>query len=230
MGSPVGSPVGAPPPASVSSRVVSVAALIMAGGASARMGRPKALLEYAGRSFLAHAVATIRAGGCSPVLVIDGAHRLERQLQSELEGLREIVHNDRWELGPLSSVQAGLRRALRLEPALAGLLVHPVERPRVQVATISGLIAAFTAEPEGLWQPVHAGHSGHPMLWPRALFDALLDLDPALHSARTLVRGAAASRRRKLEVVDPGVLENIDTPAELAGLRSRALTREAPYD
>ncbi len=193
-----------------------VAALILAGGASARMGRPKALLELEGRTFIAGGVATVRAAGCSLVLAVDGAHRLPPDLPG-LGGV-ELVHNERWELGPLSSVQVGLRRALALEPELAGLLVHHVERPRVRPETIVALLLAFAEQPETLWQPMHAGQSGHPMLWPRALFGALLDLDPANHSARTLVRGAAADIRRKLEVDDAGVLDNIDTPADLARL------------
>jgi molybdenum cofactor cytidylyltransferase len=186
-----------------------VCALILAGGASVRMGRPKALLEYRGRSFVACGIAAVREAGCAPVIVVDGAHRLEL-------GDVELVHNEHWEQGPLSSLQVGLRRALALEPALAGVLVHHVERPRVRVETIAKLLAAFAEQPEMLWQVAVAGHSGHPMLWPRALFDALLALDPARDSARTLVRGAAAERRRKLEVDDLGVLDNIDSPADLA--------------
>ncbi|MFO7564153.1 MAG: nucleotidyltransferase family protein [Enhygromyxa sp.] len=193
-----------------------VAALILAGGASARMGRPKALLEHQGRTFIEGEVATLCAAGCSRVLAVDGAHRLDPELPG-LAGV-ELVHNLRWPLGPLASVQVGLRRALALEPALAGLLVHPVERPRVRVETIAALLAAFEREPPRLWQPSFGGRSGHPMLWPRALFEALLALDPAQHSARTLVRGAAAGLRRKLELDDPGVLDNIDTPADLARL------------
>jgi CTP:molybdopterin cytidylyltransferase MocA len=193
-----------------------VAALILAGGASLRMGRPKALLELDGQTFVARGVDTVRAAGCAPVIVIDGAHWLD----PELPGLAGVVltHNNRWELGPLSSLQVGLARALELEPTLAGVLTHPVERTRVRVVTIAKLLAAFAEQPGMLWQPSVAGQSGHPMLWPRALFDALLALDPARESARTLVRGAAASLRRKLEVEDRGVLDNIDTPTDLARL------------
>ncbi|HLT35947.1 MAG TPA: nucleotidyltransferase family protein [Enhygromyxa sp.] len=194
----------------------SVAALILAGGASARMGQPKALLELDGLSFVEQGVAAVRAGGCARVIVVDGAHRLDGLA---LAGV-ELVHNDRWQLGPLSSVQVGLRRALELEPGLAGLLVHHVERPRVRGQTIAGLLAASEREPGTLWQPSVGGRSGHPMLWPGELFDALLGLDPARDSARTLVRGAAAGLRRKLAVDDRGVLDNIDTPADLARLIS----------
>lgn len=200
-----------PGPSASIGTIGTIGALILAGGASARMGRPKALIEIEGQSFVARGVATLHAAGCSPVLVIDGAHRLDKHFDAQVE----LVHNDRWELGPLSSLQAGLHRALALEPALVGVLVHQVERPRIRVATISALLAAFAKDPDGLWQPTHAGRSGHPMLWPRALFDALLALDPAHASARTLVRGAASRLRRKLTVDDPGVLENIDTPADV---------------
>lgn len=193
-----------------------IGALILAGGASARMGRAKALLEWRGRSFVAAGVELVRAVGCAPVIVIDGAHRLDPELP-ELAGI-ELAHNEQWELGPLASMQVGLRRALALEPALAGLLTHHVERPRVRVETIAALVAAFLEQPDLLWQPSVGGRSGHPMLWPRALFEPLLALDPAHESARTLVRGPAAGLRRKLEVDDLGVLDNIDTPADLARL------------
>jgi molybdenum cofactor cytidylyltransferase len=194
-----------------------VGALILAGGASVRMGRAKALLEWNGRTFVAGGVELVRAAGCAPVIVVDGAYRLSPELAG-LEAV-ELAHNEAWQLGPLSSMQVGLRRALALEPALAGLLVHHVERPRVRVETIAKLIAAFDEQPDMLWQPTVGERSGHPMLWPRALFEPLLALDPARESARTLVRGAAAGLRRKLEVSDLGTLDNIDTPAELARLR-----------
>jgi molybdenum cofactor cytidylyltransferase len=189
-----------------------IAALILAGGESRRMGRPKALLTYQGRSFLSCGVETLRAAGCAPVIVVDGAHRLAPPEHAVL------VHNDRWELGPLSSLQVGLRRALERHESLAGVLVHPVERPRVRVETIQALLEAFEDQPECVWQPSFEGRSGHPILWPRSLGPALLTLDPRRDTARTLLRGSAAPRRRRLELDDPGVLDNFDTPADLLDL------------
>lgn len=196
-------------------RVVKVAALILAGGASRRMGRPKARLELGGRNFVERGVDMARAAGCAPVLVVDGAHRLDT---AELAGAAQ-VHNPSWEQGPLSSLQLGLRRALELELALAGLLVHHVERPRVKPETVRALIAGLRWEPGCVWQPSHGGRSGHPLIWPQNLFGALLELDPQRESARAVARSPATCRR-KLAVDDPGVLDNVDTPAALASLRS----------
>jgi molybdenum cofactor cytidylyltransferase len=197
----------------VSEEHVRVAGLILAAGESRRMGRPKALLEIDGRSFVSIGIELLHAGGCAPVLVVDGAHRLEQMLGAE------IVHNLEWEGGPLSSLQVGLRRALVLAPLLDAILVHHVERPRVRVETIQALLAGLEREPDGIWQPMHLGRSGHPLVWPRVLFDELLALDPNHASARDLLRGSAAERRRKLDLDDPGVLDNLDTPDDLARLQ-----------
>lgn len=189
-----------------------VVGLILAAGESTRMGQPKATLSLGGRSFVELGVELLREAGCSPVLVVDGAHRL-----APLAGA-ELVHNAGWRRGPLSSLQLGLGEALARVPELDGLLLHHVERPRVRVETVRALLEAASAGPGFIWQPRCAGRSGHPLAWPSALFGALLELDPAYETPRTLVRGAAAELRRMLEVDDPGVLDNIDTPADLARL------------
>ncbi|MFV8751654.1 nucleotidyltransferase family protein [Nannocystaceae bacterium ST9] len=191
---------------------IRVAALVLAAGAAERMGRVKALLALGDSSLLARSIALVRAGGCSPVIVVEGAHPLDAE-----PALRErdVVRacNPDWPLGPLGSLQAGLRAALERAPELDGVLVQHVERPRVEPATVAALIAGLAAEPDAIWQPEFEGRSGHPMLWPRACFGDLLALDPARASARTLARAPEqAWRRRKLAVGDPGVLDNIDTP------------------
>lgn len=195
-----------------------VAGLILAAGESRRMGRPKALLELDAVTFLGWGLELLRAAGCAPVLVVDGAHRLTGAPRVELTRA-ELVHNEAWSRGPLSSLQVGLRRALEIEPQIDAVLVHHVERPRVRIETLRSLLAGLAREPDGVWQPTHLGRSGHPIVWPRSLFDELLALDPSHASARELLRGSAAPRRRKLEVEDPGVLDNFDTPDDLAQLR-----------
>ncbi len=188
------------------------------------MGRPKAELPLAGRSFALWGLEALRAGGCRPIYLVEGAHRSpEPSAWPGASPLRR-VHNPDWPLGPLSSIQAGLRAALRETPDLDAAIVHRVEQPRVRAATIRALITRAEAEPATIWQPRLDGRSGHPLLWPRACFAPLLALDAHIHSARSLLRDPSWSGARRwlevdeLEIGDPGVLDNIDTPEDYAAL------------
>jgi CTP:molybdopterin cytidylyltransferase MocA len=195
-----------------------VVALILAAGASSRMGTPKALLPLGGRSLLAHSIACVLAGGCARALVVVGAHALTGEPSLAHARVGVVVNAD-WPLGPLSSLQAGLRAALAQHERLAGVLVQRVEQPRVSPHTVAALLHELAEQPDAIVQPQVRGMSGHPIAWPRACFDALLALDPRHATARTLLaQPEHAARRRKLALDDEGVLDNIDTPADYARL------------
>lgn len=188
-----------------------VAALVLAAGAAERMGQVKALLPLGGLTLLARSIALVREGGCDPVIVVEGAHPLDAEPALTESGVMRAFNSD-WPLGPLGSLQVGLRAALELGE-FDGLLVHHVERPRVAAATVAALIDGLAHEPDTIWQPRFEARSGHPMLWPRSCFGDLLALEPTRASARTLVHAPElATRRRWLPCNDPGVLDNIDTP------------------
>ena len=183
------------------------AAVVLAAGGSTRMGRPKALLEYKGRSFVACAVELATRAGCAPIVVVTGAVELADQ------GLAaRLVHNDRWQYGQLGSLQRGL--AALEDPA--GVLVLTVDRPHLRVPTVVTLVAAFRTAPQFSWKPAHAGRRGHPVIYPRSLLPALMAL-PASADPRELLRAHEAVRRA-VAVDDPAVHDNIDSPADLERL------------
>jgi molybdenum cofactor cytidylyltransferase len=97
------------------------------------------------------------------------------------------------------------------------VLVLTVDRPHVLPATVVALVAAFRDAPAYAWQPEHAGRRGHPQIYPAALLSALAALPPD-SDPRELLRGHSALRRA-LPVDDPAVLDNLDTPQDLARLR-----------
>lgn len=184
-----------------------IAAVVLAAGASTRMGRPKALLRHGERSFVACAVDLATLAGCAPIVVVTGAQAIDEPLAAR------IVENPGWPLGQLSSLQRGL--AALADPS--GVLVLTVDRPHLQPATIVALVAAFGDAPECVWQPEHAGQRGHPLIWPAALLPALRALPPD-GDPRPLLREHAALRR-SLAVDDPATLDNLDRPEDLARLR-----------
>lgn len=194
--------------------IAAPAAIVLAAGASTRMGRPKALLRHSERSFVACAVDLAATAGCAPIVVVTGAQAIDEPLAASL------VHNATWPKGQLSSLQRGLAAitgATADADTISGVLVLTVDRPHLRPSTIAALVAAFRAAPGCIWQPEHAGQRGHPLIWPAALLPALRAL-PADGDPRPLLREHAASRR-SLAVDDPATLDNLDRPEDLARLR-----------
>lgn len=190
--------------------------IVLAAGGSSRMGRPKALLERGGRSFVEHAVHALRGGGCAQVVVVSGAVDSARLRELDLLGAA-VAHNPRWAEGPTVSLQVGLTAALALQPATSAVLLHTVDRPRVRASTVRALLLAHRSDPAAVWQPEHDGRGGHPLLWPAITFEALAALAPA-QTRRALLRGTAGFERRRLAVKDPGILDNVDDPSALDDL------------
>jgi molybdenum cofactor cytidylyltransferase len=192
---------------------VGLAAVILAAGEGSRLGGvAKALLVHGGqdrgRTYLETIAATASAVGLVDAVVIVGEpfHR-EVAAHARQLGLRVRV-NPAPERGMASSVALGFA-AIANGPASAAWL-WPVDHPAVSAATLSLLIAAIgDAE---VAQPRLGGRGGHPPLIRRALWPRLAACSDQGDGARGVLRTA---RVAAVEVDDPGVLRDIDTPADL---------------
>jgi molybdenum cofactor cytidylyltransferase len=180
----------------------------MAAGASSRMGRPKALLELEGETFLERLIGLL-SPHCSPVLVVLG-HQAET-VRAGLKRAAEatFVLNPDFRRGQLSSLQCGLRE---LPPDAEGVLFTLVDLPAVRAATVELLArqARLLAAP-WLVIPRHQGRRGHPVGCSRELIDELLEL-PVDAQARMVVH-RHLERACYVEVDDPGILRDVDDPA-----------------
>ncbi len=193
-----------------------VPALILAAGRSIRMGRPKALLPCGpgGEPFIVHLAAGLTAGGAGGLLVVgrEDDEPLQRLVRTRLPGARFVVNRDADTGGQLSSLVAGLD-ALD-DTAVTGVLMAPVDVPRVPAATVAALLAAAASTPGRIVRAVHGGRHGHPVFFPRELFDELRDADPR-RGAKAVVRAHEAAIV-DVEAPDAGVVEDIDTPGDYA--------------
>lgn len=192
-----------------------LAAVVLAAGASTRMGRPKALLRWRGRPFVWHVIEQARAAGASPILVVEGAVPLPI---TEL-GEAVVVRNEAWADGPLGSLQVGLR-ALVDAGVHAPVLVLTVDRPHLAESTLRALARAVVEDPRAVWQPRLGEKRGHPIVYPDDLVARLIALRPPQTPRTLLAEPPIAARRRQLEVDDPAVLDNLDTPEDLERLPS----------
>jgi CTP:molybdopterin cytidylyltransferase MocA len=139
-----------------------VAGLLLAAGGGRRLGgRPKALLSHRGRPLVEHAVAVLRAGGCTRVHVVLGAGADAVRERAALPGC-VLVDNPEWEEGMGSSLRAGL-------DSLAGTgaraaLVSLVDQPGIGPEAVSRVLGAYQAE-TSLVSAAYEGVRGHPVLF-----------------------------------------------------------------
>ncbi len=190
-------------------------AIILAAGASRRMGRPKALLPLGEGTFLSRIAQTLREAGIDDVMLVLGADA-EPILRSAAWFDGTIVVHRGWEEGQLSSLLAGLNAA----PGAQGpVLVWPVDRPFASAALIGALLSAFDRTGKGIVVPLAGGRRGHPILFGPAMLPALRAASPLVGAREVLHRHPELIEEVPTEEVD--ILRNIDTPEDLAVVGSR---------
>jgi molybdenum cofactor cytidylyltransferase len=209
-------------------RAASFAGVILAAGESSRMGRDKALLPWpppapgqapSTETFLS---ATIRllSRATDFVLVVVGRNEATLAPVVYSEGASLVVNPDP-SRGQFSSLQVGLHEVLNRGRDAA--MVTLVDRPPVKAATLQVLRDAFEAAGQNVWAvvPEFSGKHGHPYLVGREMIEAFLRV-PAASTARD-VEHQHQPHIQYVEVDDPLVALNINTPEDYAGLMARSL-------
>lgn len=181
--------------------------IVLAAGASSRMGRPKALLQASGQSFVAGVIQTLLGAGAQPVVAVirPGADAIATEIRRS--GATPVI-NPFPDEGQLSSLLAGLDSVQRLEPA--AVLVTLVDVPAVRCATIRTLLGRLSGSPAAILRATYHGRHGHPVVFRRSVFEALRRADPGA-GAKAVLR---AHPVEDVEVEDPGVVDDIDTPED----------------
>lgn len=196
-----------------------LAGVILAAGASQRMGRPKAGLRFEGKTFFARVLEGLAAASLDPIVVVVGAHRTA---VTRAVGSASIIVNRDPSRGQLSSLKLALRHLVAPGGAATGVVVALVDHPLVASSTVSALVQAVQVADQPILVPSYRGRRGHPVVFMREVWEELLATPDRL-GARAVVRRDPA-RVCDVPVDDPGILVDVDTPADLEAL----LTRAAP--
>jgi CTP:molybdopterin cytidylyltransferase MocA len=182
------------------------------------MGRPKLLLPWGETTVIGATVAALHGGGIGEVVLVAPPGGGGLAHWAAAEGWRLAV-NPHPEGGMLSSIRAGLAAAggtANLAAAGRALVVCPADLPALRPSTVAALIERFTASPRPLAVPLHQGRRGHPLLLAPRLIPEIDTLDPEVGLHQLLDRHPEGLL--EVEVDDPGVVRDIDTPAEYEAL------------
>jgi len=187
--------------------------IVLAAGASSRMGRAKAALPLGqtGETVLSRVVSSMLRGGVPALVVVAGAHldAVRAAMPREPTRARMIEHTH-WQNGQLSSLLKGLEAID--DPLLEAALVTLVDVPLVRPSTVAAVIAEWRRTRAPIVRPARGDQHGHPVIFDRAVFEDLLLADMAVGAKAVFAKHK--DRIVNVEVDDPGAFMDMDTPED----------------
>lgn len=189
-----------------------VAAIVLAAGGSSRMGRPKQLLLWRGKTLLQHVVDIVSLSAVDDIVIVLGAAAKEVTASLSLPPRARTVINEEYCLGQATSLRKGLAAA---SGARAAIIVLGDE-PNLSASTIELILRERFDHPKSIIRTVYSGQAGHPVLLPREVWAQIAGEGD--EGARVLI---AARPDLVVDVpVGGGKPTDVDTPEdfdELAG-------------
>jgi molybdenum cofactor cytidylyltransferase len=188
----------------------SIAAVILAAGESRRMGQPKQLLPFRGRTLVGNAIATALASTCRPIVVTIGA--CEDRMRRELQALPVVVSvNREWREGLSSTLRLSVRTLREAAgPALAGAVFMLADQPLVTGADIDTLVAVHHRTGKDIVASEYADVQGAPMFISSRLFAEVAALRGHTGAKQLIERHVGGVAVVPL----PGAAIDVDTPGD----------------
>ncbi|MRR29500.1 nucleotidyltransferase family protein [bacterium] len=191
--------------------VPNVAGIILAAGASRRMGQAKMTLPYRGNTVLGTILTTLYEGGVNSLIAVLGGAK--EQVEAALKALPfevKIAHNPEFaENEMLDSLKIGMAE---LPDTADAFLMVLGDQPQIQTEVVKAILAEYRSREHDLIIPSYQMRRGHPWLVGRALWPDLLALSPGrtmrdfLHQQQDAIH--------YLVVDTPTILQDIDTPED----------------
>ncbi|XGV96632.1 MAG: NTP transferase domain-containing protein [Leptolyngbya sp. BL-A-14] len=193
-----------------------VGLILLAAGASTRMGSPKQLLPYRGRSLLRYMAEVALASNCDPIVVVLGANS-DRIRPTIADFPLHIIENNQWSEGMGGSIRTGVEQITRINQQLDAMMVMLCDQPFVTASSLHQLIEAYQLHRSQVVASAYANILGVPALFSRALFPDLLSLTADV-GAKVLIQ---QYRDQVYAVPFPEGMIDLDTPEDYQQIRLR---------
>jgi len=185
-------------------------ALILAAGASTRLGQPKQLVRLEGETLLVRSVRVAREAGCAPIVVVLGAFEDLIRSQCNLEDV-QVILNPEWSEGMGTSLACGVG-AFEEDQSVEGVVIMTCDMPAVTADHLRLLASSGDVTASS-----YANRKGVPAYFPSSLFSRLIELKGDA-GAREILRSANAVPLTNGEL-------DIDTIVDLARAQRQSLDR-----
>lgn len=190
-----------------------VAMIILAAGASVRMGTPKQLLSYRGRSLLRHITIEAIASVCEPIIVVLGAYA--QQIRQEVQLPVQVVENLDWNQGMSASIKSGIQELNTATNNIEAVVLAVCDQPFVSAQIINQLVEAYYYTEKPIIASEYSGTLGVPALFSHRFFSELRDLKET-EGAKQIIK---KYRYEVYCIPFPEGAIDIDTPNEYEKLK-----------
>ncbi|HET9278132.1 MAG TPA: nucleotidyltransferase family protein [Flavitalea sp.] len=189
--------------------------ILLAAGESSRLGRPKQLLLFNGKTFLQHTIQVASASNAQQIIVVLGAHA--DAIEKEIEGIDvRIVKNTEWEEGMASSIRCGVRAFKEITSEAQGVILMVCDQPFVTASLLNELINAHQTTGKSIVACSYEDTFGPPAFFHRSLFEELLQLKGDVGA-----RGIVRQHTEDVEVIPfPKGIYDVDTETDYEKIMS----------
>ena len=192
-----------------------ISVLILAAGASRRMGKPKLLIEWQGLSLLEKALLLGQSISPDRVSIVLGSH-YERYFQIIDINKVNIVRNENWTSGMGTSIACGVEAISNTWPHANGIMIMLADQPLMTAQHLNELITEFNRNPGFISATEYPNKKrGVPAVFPPEYFEELMSLNSD-KGARDLLNSKA---HKIVTVYHAEVILDIDTPEDLKTLQ-----------
>jgi molybdenum cofactor cytidylyltransferase len=187
-----------------------IAIIILAAGQSSRMGTPKQLLPYQGKTLLRHVTEIAIASVCHPIIVVLGAYY--KKISHELKSLPvQIVENTEWTTGMGSSIRCGIQALIPFGNSVEAAIILVCDQPFVSLQTINQLVDAYHSTQKPIVASAYEDTLGVPALFQRKLFPELSRLNHT-EGAKNVIK---CHKQSTFSIDFPQGAIDLDTPDDL---------------